>query len=98
MASKVTAFAAPEASAPFEPYSYELPEIGPEDVDIKVEYCGICHSDLSMWQNAWGRSQFPLVARHNIEAMTEEFDIKDINTAFALLESGKARYRVVLKI
>ena len=33
-----------------------------------------------------------------IEAMTEEFDIKDINEAFAHLEAGKARYRVVLKL
>jgi uncharacterized zinc-type alcohol dehydrogenase-like protein len=66
MATKVTAFAALEVRAPFEPYTYELPEIGLEDVDIKVEYCGICHSDLSMWQNAWGRSHFPLVAGHEI--------------------------------
>lgn len=66
MLNKVAAYAAPSALAPFEPFDYELPELGPEDVDIKVEYCGICHSDLSMWQNAWGRSQFPLVAGHEI--------------------------------
>jgi D-arabinose 1-dehydrogenase-like Zn-dependent alcohol dehydrogenase len=30
--------------------------------------------------------------------MTEEFAIEDINAAFAHLEAGKARYRVVLKI
>ena len=66
MLNKVDAYAAPSALAPFEPFAYELPDPGPEDVDIKVEYCGICHSDLSMWQNAWGRSQFPLVAGHEI--------------------------------
>ena len=66
MVTKVNAFAAPEVRAPFEPYTYDLPEIGPEDVDIKVEYCGICHSDLSMWKNSWGRTHFPLVAGHEI--------------------------------
>ena len=66
MATKVEAYAAPEASSPFQPFDYELDQIGPEDVDIRVDYCGICHSDLSMWQNHWGRSQFPLVAGHEI--------------------------------
>jgi uncharacterized zinc-type alcohol dehydrogenase-like protein len=66
MGTKVDAYAAPEARSPFEPFTYELAQIGPEEVDIRVDYCGICHSDLSMWQNDWGRSQFPLVAGHEI--------------------------------
>jgi uncharacterized zinc-type alcohol dehydrogenase-like protein len=44
------------------------------------------------------RDMLGFAARHNIEAMTEEFDFKDINEAFAHLEAGKARYRVVLKM
>jgi uncharacterized zinc-type alcohol dehydrogenase-like protein len=66
MKNTVSAYAAPQASAPFEPFNYKLGDIGPEEVDIRVEYCGICHSDLSMWQNAWGRSVFPLVAGHEV--------------------------------
>ena len=66
MTTTVNAYAASQASAPFEPFTYQLPEIGAEDVDIRVEYCGLCHSDLSMWQNAWGRSVFPLVPGHEI--------------------------------
>jgi uncharacterized zinc-type alcohol dehydrogenase-like protein len=66
MTHSIKAFAAPAASAPFEPFSYEPSDIGPEEVDIRVEYCGLCHSDLSMWQNAWGRAAFPLVAGHEI--------------------------------
>ncbi len=66
MSTPVTAFAAPAANSPFENFSFELPDIGAEEVDIKVEYCGICHSDLSMWQDAWGRAQFPLVAGHEV--------------------------------
>ena len=66
MPTQVKAYAAPEALKPFEPVTYELADIGPEDVDIKVEYCGICHSDLSMWQNAWGLARFPLIAGHEV--------------------------------
>nr|VUD32904.1 alcohol dehydrogenase [Raoultella sp. NCTC 9187] len=31
-----------------------------------MEYCGICHSDLSMIDNEWGMSSYPLVAGHEI--------------------------------
>jgi uncharacterized zinc-type alcohol dehydrogenase-like protein len=35
-------------------------------------------------------------ARHNIAPQTEHFPMSKINEAFARLESGKARYRIVL--
>ena len=37
MGTKVEAYAAQEPGSAFEPFSYELPQIGPEDVDIRVE-------------------------------------------------------------
>jgi uncharacterized zinc-type alcohol dehydrogenase-like protein len=39
---------------------------------------------------------FDFAARHNIVPITEHFPMSDINDAFARLESGKARYRIVL--
>lgn len=63
---KVNAYAAQEANAKLTPFTYELGTIGPEQVDIKVSYCGICHSDLSMINNEWGMTQFPLVPGHEI--------------------------------
>lgn len=45
---------------------YQLSPLGSEEVDIKVHYCGICHSDLSMLKNEWGMSQYPLVPGHEI--------------------------------
>ncbi|MEN8789649.1 MAG: alcohol dehydrogenase catalytic domain-containing protein, partial [Flavobacteriaceae bacterium] len=64
--SKVNAYAAAEAGAKLEPFSYELGPIGTEEVDIKVHYCGICHSDLSMVNNEWGMTQYPFVPGHEI--------------------------------
>lgn len=63
---KVNAYAAEKKGGHLQPFSYELPEIGPEEVDIKVSYCGICHSDLSMIHNEWGMSSYPLVPGHEI--------------------------------
>jgi uncharacterized zinc-type alcohol dehydrogenase-like protein len=36
-------------------------------------------------------------ARHDIETVTESFPMSRINEAFEHLESGKARYRIVLE-
>ena len=63
---KVNGYAAIEQNAKLTPYSYVLGEIGPEQVDIKVSYCGICHSDISMINNEWGMTQYPIVPGHEI--------------------------------
>ncbi len=64
--SKVKALAAKSAGAPLEPFEFELPELGAEEVEIDVEYCGICHSDLSMWNNDWGQTKYPFVPGHEV--------------------------------
>ncbi|MFD0860891.1 NAD(P)-dependent alcohol dehydrogenase [Sungkyunkwania multivorans] len=62
----VNAYAAHEAGGEFSPFKYELPELENEEVDIKVHYCGLCHSDLSMRDNDWGMTQYPFVPGHEI--------------------------------
>ncbi|MBD0851573.1 NADPH-dependent aldehyde reductase Ahr [Maribacter arenosus] len=62
----VQAYAAQEQGGKLIPFTYELPELGSEEVDIKIHYCGICHSDLSMLNNEWGMTQYPLVPGHEI--------------------------------
>jgi alcohol/geraniol dehydrogenase (NADP+) len=53
---RVQAYAAHEAGGKLEPFEYELGSLKPDEVEIDVEYCGICHSDLSMLKNEWGLS------------------------------------------
>ncbi len=62
----VRAYAAEAAGKELKPFGYELGPIGPFDVDVAVESCGICHSDLSMLQNDWGITTFPFVPGHEI--------------------------------
>lgn len=62
----VHAYAATEVDGAFEAFEYELGEIGPGEVEISVESCGICHSDLSMLEDAWGITQFPFVPGHEV--------------------------------
>jgi uncharacterized zinc-type alcohol dehydrogenase-like protein len=43
----------------------------PEQVQVKIESCGICHSDLSMLDNEWGNSRYPLVPGHEVVGTIE---------------------------
>ena len=62
----IDAYAVLEAGGQFQPFSYEAGELGPNEVEIDVLHCGICHSDLSMVDNEWGMSEYPLVAGHEV--------------------------------
>ena len=62
----IRAYAANEPNAPLQSFTYELGELGPEEVDIDVIACGVCHSDLSMVNNDWGLTAFPLVPGHEV--------------------------------
>ncbi len=47
----------------------EIVDLGPfqaEDVEIAVEHCGLCHSDLSVLNNEWGISQYPAILGHEV--------------------------------
>jgi len=48
------------------PLTIERRALRPEDVAIKISYCGICHSDLHMARNDWGMSRYPMVPGHEI--------------------------------
>ncbi|HEY7302974.1 MAG TPA: NAD(P)-dependent alcohol dehydrogenase [Bryobacteraceae bacterium] len=62
--SEIHALAAGQAGAKLEPFSYKPGPLGDEQVEIEVQYCGICHSDYSMLNNEWGMTQFPFVPGH----------------------------------
>ncbi|MEM0518228.1 NADPH-dependent aldehyde reductase Ahr [Aequorivita flava] len=62
----VNGFAALEQHSKLTPFAYNLETLGPEEVEIKVFYCGLCHSDLSMINNDWGMTQYPFVPGHEI--------------------------------
>jgi len=62
--SKFHAYAAPAADKPLQPFEYDPGPLGPDDVEINVQYCGICYSDISMLENEWGMTTYPLVPGH----------------------------------
>src|SRR5689334_5508852 len=63
---KTQGYAAPAAKAPLTPFAFERRDVGPTDVLIDIEYCGVCHSDLHQVKDEWGGSVFPMVPGHEI--------------------------------
>jgi len=62
----IKAYAAFEPNGELKPFEYDPGELQAQQVEIEVLYCGICHSDISMIDNAWGMTQYPLVPGHEV--------------------------------
>lgn len=66
MGELIKAYAAREAGAKFESFEFDPGNLEPEEIEIRVSHCGICHSDLSMADDDWGMTAFPFVGGHEV--------------------------------
>ncbi|OYW19318.1 MAG: alcohol dehydrogenase [Planctomycetales bacterium 12-60-4] len=64
--SMVDAWVATEPKAKFSRQSLDLGPLGLDEVEVQVEHCGLCHSDLSMLNNDWGATRYPAVLGHEV--------------------------------
>ncbi|WP_447508059.1 NADPH-dependent aldehyde reductase Ahr [Acinetobacter lactucae] len=62
----IQAYAAMQAGEKLVPYQFDAGELQPHQVEVKVEYCGLCHSDISVLNNEWRSAVYPVVAGHEI--------------------------------
>lgn len=47
-------------------WNFDLRKLGPDDVEMKVVYCGVCHSDIHTIKGDWGKQNLPLIPGHEI--------------------------------
>ncbi|MGD9328925.1 MAG: NAD(P)-dependent alcohol dehydrogenase [Cyclobacteriaceae bacterium] len=64
--SNTKGYAAYSPSEDLRPLDFDRREIGPKDVKIKIDYCGVCHSDIHFAHDDWGMTQYPVVPGHEI--------------------------------
>ncbi|MDE2155297.1 MAG: NAD(P)-dependent alcohol dehydrogenase [Xanthomonadaceae bacterium] len=64
--SKIHGWAASAPGKPLARQAFDVGGLGAEEVEVAVDYCGICHSDLSMIHNEWGASRYPFIPGHEI--------------------------------
>jgi len=63
---RVKGYATHAATRPLEPFELERRAVGTRDVEIAIEHCGICHSDIHFARNEWGMTTYPCVPGHEI--------------------------------
>jgi uncharacterized zinc-type alcohol dehydrogenase-like protein len=64
--SHAAGYAAFSADTPLAPFEFDRREPGPNDVEIEIQYCGVCHSDLHFVRGEWGPIPYPACPGHEI--------------------------------
>ena len=62
----------PRPGADFEVVERDIPKPGANEVRIKVQACGVCHSDMFTKEGAWPGIQFPRVPGHEVAGIIDE--------------------------
>ena len=60
------AYAALDSKSPLVPFQFDRRDLRPDDVQVEILYCGVCHSDLHQARDEWGGSIYPMVPGHEI--------------------------------
>ena len=64
--------ASSKAGADFEIVEREIPKPGAGQVRVKVQACGVCHSDMFTKEGSWPGIQYPRVPGHEIAGVIDE--------------------------
>ncbi|CUI16413.1 Zinc-dependent alcohol dehydrogenase [Candidatus Protochlamydia naegleriophila] len=77
---KVHGYAAQQATTPLAPFDFDRRDLRPNDVQIDILYCGVCHSDLHTARNEWKSTIYPFVPGHEIVGKVLEVgeEVKDL--------------------
>jgi len=63
---KTKGYAAQTATSSLAPFEISRRDVGDNDVQIEIAYCGVCHSDIHQVRDEWGGSIFPMVPGHEV--------------------------------
>jgi alcohol dehydrogenase (NADP+) len=63
---RTKAYAAQAPDTPLAPFQIDRREPLPNDVQLEILYCGVCHSDIHMVRNEWKQTIYPIVPGHEI--------------------------------
>ncbi len=70
--STTKAYSASSAKARVLPTEIERRPVAANDVQIEIEHCGVCHTDIHFVNNDWGMTNYPVVPGHEIVGRVTE--------------------------
>ena len=62
----VHGYALKDPKGQFEQWTYHPRPLGDDDCEVKIEFCGICASDIHCAFGGWGHVNYPLIVGHEI--------------------------------
>ena len=62
----IKAYALSEPNGQLQPFEYDPGELAADEIEINIIHCAICHSDISMMNNDWGMTSYPIVPGHEV--------------------------------
>ncbi|KAJ2777052.1 hypothetical protein GGI15_004638 [Coemansia interrupta] len=79
--NEISAWAAKSTGIAVEPWSYKPRPLGRDDVEIAIEHCGICGTDIHNMRGEWGGATYPIVVGHEIigRIITKGEDVTGFN-------------------
>ena len=90
-------FAAQSAATPLGPFTIERRDPGPNDVQMDILYCGVCHSDLHLARNEWQNTEYPIVPGHeiigrvvNVGKQVKSFNAGDLAAVGCMVDSCRS--------
>ena len=69
--AKMRAVQVPKPGGPFQMVERDIPQPGPRQVRVKVQACGLCHSDSLTKEGHWPGIQYPRVPGHEIAGVID---------------------------
>ena len=91
---KTRGYAVPDPKARLGPFAFDRRDVGPTDVRIDIQFCGVCHSDIHQVRDEWGNSVYPLVPGHaivgNVSAVgsaVKKFKVGDLAGVGCMVDS-----------
>ena len=70
--ARMKAVQAMKAGADWELVERDIPQPAPNQVRVKVQACGVCHSDMFVKEGQWPGLKFPRVPGHEIAGLIDE--------------------------
>ncbi len=70
--NQMTAVQISRPGAAFEVIKRDLPEPGRSHVRIKVQACGVCHSDVFVKEGHWPGLEYPRITGHEVAGVIDE--------------------------
>lgn len=79
---KTKGYATQSSMSPLVPFDFERRDLRACDVQIKILFCGVCHSDIHTARNEWKNTIYPLVPGHEIVGRVTQVgkEVKEFKT------------------